>query len=285
MAAHQQTLNLNSAAIESDEQTCEHMLEQDRLNYENNSVDSANAAVVTKRKMKIALIGPAIDRLTGHVRWGNRLSSSFYRTVGLNVSLRTVTTKTPTAEVDLDFVVWQLSPSLSPSLLKSFMRGASALIVAVGQTVEQTDDSSTDKLKAKDSETPDNKMKSEAQPESVDDSFDDKEIYLDDKSSLIWATIEDNVIDIDVLDKSANYLKLPIAFIHFGENSYKEFEQANLSIETPTNTSDDSSSNCSIVKLHETDYSLHLGLDSEEDSETCLCQAFEYIAEHFVYSA
>ncbi len=264
MAAQQQKLNLASASFEDDEPMQEHLLESSASNGVN-------------RKKKIALIGPAIDKLASHVRWGTRLSSSFYRTIGLNISVRTVTTETPSTNVDIDFVVWQLSPKLSPSLLKSLMRGASALIVAVGQTHESS------QFRECESEFQNASQSKNASVAAKH--YYPSDGYLTEESDYIWSDVEGNAIDIDTLDKSANQLKMPIAFIHFIESGVTTLNgvDRHQGLEKVSHGSDIGDNQ--IVKLHETEHSLHLGLSSEENSEHCLCQAFDYIAEHFVYAA
>ena len=283
MATQQQVHNLKLDSVEVHKQVCEQLLVSiaEATDANGINVDSTNAESTTtaNRKKKIVLIGPEIDRLASHVRWGKRLSSSFYRTIGLNVSLRTVTTKTPVADVDIDFVVWQLSPNLDPNLLKNFMRGASALIIAVGAT-GATGDTGADATSTGD--TSNNNPESQESSQTVDDAG-AAHYYVEEESDYSWSEAD----AIAMLDESANQLKLPIAFIHFVENktntlssnsvdNQQELQKHSYSSESPTD-------NC-IVKLHETEHSLHLGLMSAEESEICLCKAFDYIAEHFAYT-
>ena len=278
--------------------------EQDTCSKDSQVQDSQAQDSQVKSKKKIALIGPAIDRLAKHVRWGSRLSSSFYRTVGLNISLRTITTKTQTSSVDTDFVIWQLSPSLNPSLLKSLMRGASGLIVAVGKS-EETSEKDVENGRGNTSNT------------QTDNGQAAKHFYADEKQhSESSDAAKETIFDIEQLDKSAKQLKLPIAFIHFFENAAEvelaikesadkhnslEATSKNLSLpqrdnnlarqgvngfnSTMNGISLPSTTKNGITKLRETDHSLHLGLESAENSEYCLDQAFDYIADYFANAA
>jgi len=213
----------------------------------------------TKHKKKIALIGPAIDKFASHVRWGSRLSSSFYRTVGLNISLRTVTKTTSTKKATFDFVIWQFSPTLSPSLLKRLINGASAIIVAC-YGVSGTDSISQDKL---------NNLGSE---------------HLSAAENSVEET-ESNILDIAMIEKSASHLKLPIAFIHFVESDTDLELVSSKDSELLSGNQDLAETQSELLKLGETEHSLHLGITSEQDCEYCLGQAFDYIAGHFASAA
>lgn len=258
------------------------------------SISTSFGDETQRLKKKVVLVGPAIDSLVTQVSWDSidsRLSSSLYATLGVNLFLRKFSFNTQNTKADFDFVIWQLSPNLSPSLLKRFLLGASAIIVAVETQVvvhQEWDDA----LKALNTGAID-KGTTETQNDT-----DNHRLYISEDSACksLISTLEGKQIDIVNLDKYANCLKLPITFIHCVKKDRVKKDRVkkdDLSIMDSENgqfkASEHSVRQQSLkdkrVTLRETEHSLHVSSSSDSDIDLCLDQVFSYIASHFAHAA